>query len=232
MGQSMTPRYQVLATELKKQLADGVYPVHSKIPSEHTLGAQFHVSRVTVRKALEILEGEGLLERIQGSGTFVSSPRIEKNLLHSTSFHDTCRMMGVCPSTRVIDARMVEAGERDRKMLQDALLQTVFKVTRLCLADNEPVMLEKNTYAPLAFFLEKEDLSGSIYALLCNHGVIPDRGSHAIALRYADAEDARLLNVSQGEALLEVSEAILARRGLMIHYSIQHVRGDRYTFRI
>ena len=63
MGQSMTPRYQVLATELKKQLADGVYPVHSKIPSEHTLGAQFHVSRVTVRKALEILEGEGLLER-------------------------------------------------------------------------------------------------------------------------------------------------------------------------
>ena len=86
-----------LVLDLIEQLAVG-----EAIPSERQLSADFGVSRLTVRAALDDLVREGYLVRRQGSGTFVSEPKIAQELT-MTSFTDDMRSRGLSPASR--DAR-------------------------------------------------------------------------------------------------------------------------------
>lgn len=64
-------KFQHLAEELRELLQSGTFDVGERFYSEHMLCRKYDVSRQTVRKALQTLEDEGLLERVQGSGTYV-----------------------------------------------------------------------------------------------------------------------------------------------------------------
>ena len=112
--ESYSPLYKQLMQKLRADIQSGVYPVHSRIPSEQELCETYQVSRVTVRKALSELTQEGLLKRHQGKGTFVGIPRIQKDLRNVHSFHDDCRMMGCTPGTRVLHVQWTHPEEADR----------------------------------------------------------------------------------------------------------------------
>ena len=65
-------RYLELKNKICYQIYNGVYEDGERIPSERQLAADYDVSRITVRKALEILEEEDLIRREVGSGTHVT----------------------------------------------------------------------------------------------------------------------------------------------------------------
>lgn len=229
--ESHSPLYKQLIRKLRDDIASGVYPVHSRIPSEQELCETYQVSRVTVRKALAELTQEGLLNRRQGKGTFVGIPRLCKDLKDVNSFHDACRLMNCTPSTRVIHAQLAYAAQEDQR---DLLCQEeqVVETLRLRLADNTPVMLECNRF-PMAYdFLLQEDLTGSLYEVLQEHGLEAAQAVHEISLTYATAAQARHLGVSEGDALLNLYEIIYDQYGRPLHTSRQLIRGDRFTFRI
>ena len=68
---SSTPLYQQVANDLKTTIENGIYRVGQKIPPEPELSQLYSVSRITVRKAIELLVEDGLLSKRQGKGTFV-----------------------------------------------------------------------------------------------------------------------------------------------------------------
>ena len=136
MTESYSPLYKQLMQKIRSDIAAGVYPVHSRIPSEQELCDTYQVSRVTVRKALAELTQEGLLKRRQGKGTFVEIPRLCKDLKDVNSFHDACRMMGCVPGTRVLHAQLVHAEEEDVRDLMVEENDTVVELVRLRLADD------------------------------------------------------------------------------------------------
>ena len=72
---SSSPLYHQLMQRITADIEQGTYPTGSRIPPEHELEQLYQVSRVTVRRALAELTSEGLLERKQGKGTFVSMPK-------------------------------------------------------------------------------------------------------------------------------------------------------------
>ena len=74
-------KYEAIAKEIRSRITDGIYKVESLIPDQVTLSEEFKVSRMTIKKALDILAMEGLIYRQRGSGTFVmkNSPLNEKN---------------------------------------------------------------------------------------------------------------------------------------------------------
>ena len=227
---SASPLYRQLMQRIRADIASGVYAVHSRIPSEAELGAAYQVSRVTVRKALAELTREGLLRRMQGKGTFVCAPRLKSNLREITSFHEACLMMGCTPGTKVISAGMVRAGDGIRERLgceTDAV-----EIVRLRTADDMPVMLETNHFGSAYATLLQEDLTGSLYRLLGQQGIEAASGVHEISLCYANAHQARLLQVEVGTALLQLEQTIFDQHGLPLHTSHQIIRGDRFTFRI
>lgn len=230
-AESHSPLYKQLIRKLRGDIAAGVYPVHSRIPTEQELCESYQVSRVTVRKALAELTQEGLLRRQQGKGTFVSVPRLCKDLKDVTSFSDSCRMMNCAPSTRVIHAQLTYATEEDAR---DLLCQDgqVVETLRLRMADETPVMLEQNRFPIKYAFLLDKDLTGSLYGILREQGVEADQAVHEISLTYATSAQARYLGVNEGDALLNLREIIYDQYGCPLHTSKQLIRGDRFTFRI
>ncbi|MBQ6527015.1 MAG: GntR family transcriptional regulator [Clostridia bacterium] len=226
------PKYRRLLETLRTEIQQGIYQVHDRIPSEKELRERFDVSRVTVRRALKELTDEGLLVRYQGKGTFVSMPKIQRDLKSVTSFHASCTLMGLTGSARVISSQMTAPGERDMKELQLDADARVVEIRRLCMADGEPVMLEINHFSEEYAWLLEEDLSASLYGLLAEKKIEPDKAIHEISLCRADDVDARYLDTEKGEALLCVEETIFDQKGRPLHTSLQHIRADRFTFRI
>ena len=228
---SASPLYRQLMQKLRADMAGGIYPVHSRIPSEQELCETYAVSRVTVRKALAELTREGLLKRQQGKGTFVCAPRLYSDLRDVNSFHEACRLMGCKPGTRVIHVQLsrTEAADREKLAVSD---DQVVEIVRLRLADDMPVMIETNRFPLSCAWLLEQKLSGSLYALLEKRGLIARRGIHEISLTYATPAEARLLTVESGSALMRLDQVIYDQNDRPLHTSHQVIRGDRFTFRI
>ena len=93
-------RYLDLAETLRLRIADGV---SGALPSEAALGAEFGVSRVTVRRALELLRGEGLVHSRRGAGWFVAMDPIRQPLGRITTLEGALEAAGAAPSRRVLE---------------------------------------------------------------------------------------------------------------------------------
>jgi GntR family transcriptional regulator len=93
-------------------------------------------------------------------------------------------------------------------------------------------MLEYNRFPPKYDFLERENLSGSLYAVLKKHGIVPSRAVHDISLGHATPLVSKYLGTSPGEALLILDEIVFDQQEQPLHTSRQWIRGDKYTFRI
>ena len=204
----------------------------SRIPPEHELEKTYQLSRVTVRRALAELTEEGLLVRKQGKGTFVSAPRISRELKNIHSYHDTCAASGIRPGTQVIRVREQAADAADCRELNLRPDDRVIETLRVRTADGEPVVLEKNHFSMAYAYLEESDLNGSLYSVLREYGVEPKQAIHDISMSFATAEQARYLNIETGTALLHLREVIFDQRGRPLHTSQQWIRGDRFVFRI
>ncbi len=228
---SASPLYRQLMQRIRADIASGLYPVQTRIPSEAELGEKYQVSRVTVRKALAELTSEGLLRRMQGKGTYVCAPRLKSNLREVTSFHESCRMMGCKPGAKVISAQVIRAEDDLREKLAITTDEAV-EIIRLRTADGEPVMLETNRFPMSYAFLLAADQTGSLYHQLAQRGIEAASGVHEISLCYATAHQAKLLEVEVGAALLMLEQIIFDQNGAPLHTSRQVIRGDRFTFRI
>lgn len=226
------PLYRQLEKKIRDDINSGVYPVHSKIPSEMELCERYAVSRVTVRKALAELIEEGLLIPQQGRGTFVGIPALVRNLKSINSFHDTCRMIGAKAGAKLLKAHTVAASGDDMEKLGVAENEKVVEIIRVRTADELPVMLEINHFPEKFSYLISGDLSGSIYDILESRGTVIGQGIHEISLFHATPMQAEQLHVKEGEALLRLKETIYDSDGQPLHTSDQFIRGDRFTFRI
>lgn len=92
--QSKTPLYLTVKEVLKERIITGDYGLNSLIPTENELEEEFKVSKITIRKAIQMLEAEGLISKKSGSGTKVISNGLYNTLKRSTTFSKTLRDEG------------------------------------------------------------------------------------------------------------------------------------------
>ena len=229
---SSSPLYHQLMQRIRTDIDRGTYPIGTRIPPEHELEQLYQVSRVTVRRALAELTAEGLLERKQGKGTFVSAPKIRQNLKSLHSFHDSCRINKVTPSTDVIRVIETKADSNDAEELNVAAGSRVLETMRVRRADGVPVVLEKNRFSMAYAYLQDQDLTGSLYSVLREYGVEPKLALHDISLCFATEEEANWLKVKPKAPLVRLHEVIYDQKGRPLHNSIQLIRGERFVFRI
>ena len=231
-SESSSPLYHQLMQRLAEDIEHGKYPVGSRIPPEHELEALYTVSRVTVRRALSELTAEGLLEKKQGKGTFVSTPRISQDLKSIHSFHDACKLNGFRGGTILVHVKEVNADDSDVRELELREGSKVVETLRVRTADGVPVVLEKNHFSMVYSYLENENLAGSLYGILRDYGIEPKQASHDISMAFATDEQAKLLNIKKGDPLMRLHEVVYDQKGRPLHNSLQLIRGDRFVFRI
>jgi len=199
------------------------------IPSERELMMTYGVSRATVRKAVDGLVADGLLQRTQGLGTFALRPRVESTL-HLASFTNDMRRRGLNPSTRLLNVSLLRPPPEVAANLGLGPRDHAWRVTRLRLADGQPLAHEAGWYsAPALPDLDRLDLEGdSLYHLIgTTYGLWIDRAVQVLWGESATAEMAALLAAPVHTPLLVFRRTATAA-GRPIEDVISRYRGDRY----
>lgn len=199
------------------------------IPSERDLMATHGVSRATVRRAIDGLVADGLLQRTQGLGTFAVRPRVETTL-HLASFSKDMRRRGLTPSTRLVSIGLRRPPAEVADALQLGNEDEAWQVVRIRLADGVPIAHEDGWYpGPALPGLDEHDLEGgSLYQILGEaYGLWIDSASQVLWGEAADAGTAALLSAPLHTPLLVFRRSSRAA-GRPVEQVVSRYRGDRY----
>ena len=138
------PLYQRLMETIKEDIINQRYKVGDLLPTEESLQKQFEASRTTVRKAVEGLELEGYVKKIQGSGTRISSVHPKQDLNYLSSISETLYKMYGNVQTRNLSINKVKPGMEIQKELQISELDDIYTLQRTKVVFEKPVVFIKN----------------------------------------------------------------------------------------
>jgi GntR family transcriptional regulator len=228
---SPVPKYTQLR-DIIGSLIDSELAPDEPIPSERELGERFAVSRMTVRQAIDQLVNEGRLYRVPARGTFVARQKLEVPM-RLTSFSEDMRARGMEPGSRVLAVRTVRASADVAEALGLDRGGEVHVVERLRTADGSPMAIERSQIdARRAPGLPAHQLeTGSLYAILeQDYGLVVDGAEQEVEAAGAAADDAQLLDVAPGAAVLRLTRRSFSR-GVPIEHVRSTYRGDRFRLR-
>ena len=225
---SSLPLYQQLQRALRQAIESRVLGPEDALPPERDLADDFHVSRITVRKAIDGLVSEGLLVRRQGSGTFVSA-RVEKNFSKLTSFSEDMRARGRTPHSVWLRKSAGSVTPEEALTLRSSPGTPVFRFHRIRFADDAPMAVEYATV--LASCLPSIDaVESSLYEALERTGNRPVRALQRLRAVLLAAEQAELLKANARDAGLLVERLGFLKDGRAVEFSQSYYRGDIYDF--
>ncbi|WP_211240793.1 GntR family transcriptional regulator [Hamadaea tsunoensis] len=215
---------------LRQEVAERMAP-HEMLPPERELAARFEVSRMTIRQALRALTDDGLIYAVRGVGTFVTEPKVSKDLALS-SFSEDMRARGLRPGSRLIAAEAVEADAATAKDLGIEPGAAAYRIERLRSADDIPVAHEQ-AYLPARLFpkLLEQDLDGSLYDLMeRRYRIRVERAQQTTSAVNLGKHLADLLGVPARTAALHVRRIGIDSQGRIVERADTLYRGDRYDF--
>lgn len=229
------PKYQLVKDALLQQIQSGELGDNGILPSERELCATFQVSRVTIRKAVEELEEEGVIYRFQGKGSFVNrQPKITQVLSRLTGFTEDMQAKNMKPSSKILITERTAANQEVAEKLGLAPGAEVILLRRLRSADDIPMAIE-TIYLDYAVFSKvlTEFSEGSLYAFIRDTlGVVPARALQSIEVSNLMKWEAELLGNVELDVALLMHRQTFDRQGRPFEYVISKYRADRYKFNI
>ena len=224
--------FKPLYFQLKEIIHDKIESEELKegdmIPSENELQKIYGVSRATVRKAIELLVYDGLMDKKKGKGTFVKRRKIEEQLPVLKSF--TEEMAGRDAYKKVISVAYtkVPSGVNTRlKLPPDSL---VLSLKRLMLVDGSPLGI-LHSFIPARFELSlDEDYTKSLYRILEKGGIRLKEADQTIEVRMATHEETGLLGLDVPCPTLVIRRLAYSVNHELVEYVEGVYRGDRYRY--
>lgn len=230
MSQEALPLYQQIADELRRNIQESVFKVGDRLPTETDLSSRFGVNRHTLRRAVEVLRQEGVVDVERGRGTFVIAAPITMPISKRVRFNESLKAQAVEPSYQVLQIIELRADTRVANSLELTNGDLVVLYERLSLTDDIPLSLA-SSYFPSARFPELAShcrTYQSISTMLhteydCEHF----RRSTRLSARAAQAKEARILRMPATKPIL-LSESInVDQQGRVIEFGVTRFRGDR-----
>ena len=209
-------RYQEIAEELRNRFADA--PVGSVLPSESEMSAEFGASRVTIRRALELIRDDGLIAARQGFGWYIAGEPVRQSLGSLGTIESQVEGVGKLSERKIEEFAFEDAPERVRKILG---VDQVLRVKRVNLADGEPFAVVTVWCPPdLGAALSRRDVERRPFYELLD---VELRGAtQTIGADLASAADASLLGVPVGAPLLRCQRVTTDQAGRALLLS-EHV---------
>ena len=228
------PLHRWLYRELKGSLAQELRP-GSRLPSEREIGERYQVSRVTVRKALEALEGDGVVESSKGVGWFVTIPRPNEVENELTSFTEMAVARGLVATSRVVVARLRPATIDEAETLRVAPGADLAEIERVRMLDGLPVVVDWSVLPAARFpgLLDRDFETASLYRTLeSEYGCEATSATYTMQAIAADSRQAELLGVVPGAPILSSAQVAFDQDGLPIQLCLFSYRGDRYRIQV
>lgn len=223
-----SPMYRQLANRLRVHIVEGKVDAGEALPSERDLCAIMGASRVTVRKAIELLIDEGLLSRRQGSGTYVS-PRIQAPGSFLSSFSEDAQKRGETAAVIWVTKSVTPASAEEASILKLPERALVARLSRVRMAGGEPLAIE-HAVVPLAMLGDISEVGDSLYQALEARGNRPVAGQQKIRAGLAGAQEARLLSIPEKSEVLRIERVTCRTDGMPVELTRSTYRGERYEF--
>lgn len=200
-------RYQEIADDLRERARRE--PAGSVLPSEAEMSTEYDASRVTVRRALELVRDEGLIAARQGFGWFVATEPVRQSLESLVTIESQIEGVGKLSERKIEEFAFESPPDRVRRLLD---VDQVLRVKRVNLADGEPFAVV-TVWCPgeLGARLSRRDVERRPFYELLD---VELRGaSQTIGADLADAADAALLGVPESSPVLRCQRVTTARGG-------------------
>ena len=227
-----TPIYIQIHNQMRKDIENGIWKVGDRIPSERDLAVQFKVSRMTLRQAVQTLVDEGILERKVGSGTYVSSKKVQEIMVGIASFTDIMLSQGRTPTSKTISYHVKPASVSEAENLKLAEETIVLRMERIRYADDIPICFEVATIPfNLVENLSKQEITRSLYrALEEEKGLHVGHAEQTISAMLASEKIADYLAIKRGQAILRLKQISYSKTGLPFEYVRTQYVGERFEF--
>ncbi len=223
-----SPLYLQLARRLGDAARNGRYQAHEALPSERLLSESLGVSRVTARKAIDLLVAQGLIVRRRGSGNYIA-PHLEQPLSKLTSFSEELHRRGFTPSSQWLDRAITPATPEEQLALALSPHARVARLERLRLADGVAMAYEMSVL-PQNVLAHPESVEGSLYEFLTKIGQLPVRAVQHIRALNAPPRLAGQLGVPVGQAVLFITRTGYLATGQAVELTHSYCHSDYYDF--
>lgn len=231
-------KYELVANDLIDAIHAGTYKPSEQLPSIEALCDMYEVSKMTIKKSLDVLQADGYITRRRGSGSFVKNVQ---SPLHNASFETSGQMSGLTAergargvkiTTEVLDFGVEPPSPEVAHMLALEDDQFVYRITRVRFADDRPHAVEY-THMPIELIpnLRRKNAEGSIYGYIEGDLHLRIASAHRIVRAVLPTKDEqKWMKVGPHEPLLEVEQVAFLDDGTPFEYSFSR-HPDGYEFR-
>lgn len=227
--------YHQIKQDVKGKIKSEKFAVNEPIPSESELISLYNVSRMTVRLAIQELEKEGYVKKVQGKGTFVKRKKLTQELNKITSWSETVRSQGMIAETKLVETAEVYASEELAEQMQIAPGTKLYSIQRIKSVDGEPIGIS-HVYVVADLvpgLIDDPGIEDSIYDVMeKRYNVELCTSSEIVSARAADEQEAARLNIKPGRPLINVSRLTSDALGKTIEFSEITSRADMYQYKV
>ncbi len=231
ISEASQPLYHRVYREIAKEIENGALLPGDRLPSERWLCDELGVSRATVRRALEELAADGMVES-RGRGSFVSGDAVAEPPNTLMGLSELGRIRGLAAGAEVLEATVRAATLDEAETFGVAPGAELFELRRVRKLDDLPISLDHNR-VPLRLAPELADTdftTASLYDVLDAAGYPPGRAEYELEARSAALEEAELLGLAPGAPVLFATTVAIGADGRIVDLGRTVYRADRYRF--
>ena len=229
-------KYEKIAFDIKEDILSEKYKPNEQLPFEKELCEKYNVSKMTVKKALDLLVNDGLIIKIRGSGTFVKdiTEKEIQRIIEKKQFSGlTTTSIGHKVTSKVLEFKIINATKEIADILKIEEDEFIYFVHRVRYVDDKAVVIEK-TYIPLNLIpgMKLADVKKSIYGYIKDKLGLNIQSAHStVRAMKSDELDRKYLNLEKDEPILEVERVAYLDNGKVFEYSFSRHRYDKFEFK-
>lgn len=223
--------YKKISEILREKINNKSYKENEKLPSENALAIKFKVSRLTIRRALDILLEENLIEKKKGYGSFVKSS-FNEELNPLKGFTKSINKFKISNKTIVIKFRLIKAPDYIARSLNLRKDEKVHYCERIRYINNIPEILEKS-YIPYKLFpnMKRKDLKGSKYKYVVEEtGEEISKNIRKIYPWEIKDKNAMYLGLKEKDLILKIVDINFLKDDLAFEYCISFFNSKKFEY--
>lgn len=219
-----------------RRIADRVWKAGEALPSEDRLAAEFAISVGTMRKAIQALEQEKVVERVHGKGTFVTRAFERSSMLRFVRFRGTEQQE--LPTAHILKLQAKPADDTARSKLQlRSSTEKVLYLHRSRAYGDEVVLVEHiwlpfKRFAKLEAYLKRESppLLYPVYDELCD--VVVSRAVDELSMGSMPKADAAIFGVDPATPCMRIERVMRDHGGSIVEWRVSYVPADRFFYSV
>lgn len=235
---SFEPAYHQLARLIEEKIKRGELQPGDKIESETLLSERLGLSRMTVRRAFEILAKKGLTYSERGRGTFVARQDLNDIIFKVTEFSQDMREKGLFPEARLLEEKVISASKTVAQKLHIYEGQSILYLSFLKIASGKPMVFERKyiiieddpQFSSLS--LKEEEMKEFTFSDFVEKvsGFVPISSTTAINATVINKEEAEILQVNESTPGFFIEQTLYIAEQKPVGLGIYVYRGDKYIF--